>query len=71
MTNKNSFFLVAILAGIILISILFWYSQPIREQAVVTNDVDSITKQLKNRSFYTTLPITVSASQIGKENPFK
>ncbi|MDD3773966.1 MAG: hypothetical protein PHW50_01645 [Patescibacteria group bacterium] len=71
MTDKNKFLLIAIGLALILVGILFWYSQPIREDVPAVNPVDQIKSQLENRSFYTTLPITPSAGQTGKDNPFK
>ena len=71
MEDKNKFLTIAIALAVILIGVLFWYSQPVREQVTSVNQVATIKSQLENRSFYTTLPITPSVSQIGKENPFK
>lgn len=71
MKNKTSLFLIAIVMAAVLIFILFWYSQPVRQEAPVNNQLETITSQIEGRSTYTQLPITFSSDQVGKVNPFK
>jgi hypothetical protein len=71
MTNKKNFLYLAIIIGIVLLGIVFWYSQPVSEQTTVSNNVDQLTSQIQNRSSYTNLPITYSSNQVGKSNPFQ
>jgi uncharacterized alpha/beta hydrolase family protein len=71
MKDKNKFLLIGIIIALVLVFILFWYSQPVKQEVNNNTQLDSLTTQLQNRSNYGTLPIVFSASQVGKDNPFK
>jgi len=72
MQDKNKFFIIFGIVGLILLGSLFWYSTPQSRQSVDdTQSVESLKNQLNERSFYTDLPINYSPSQVGKDNPFQ
>jgi len=71
MKSKNSFVLLGIIIAAVLIFLLFWFSQPVRDSGVTVNQLDAINTQLKNRSTYSQLPVTFSTGQVGKDNPFQ
>ena len=71
MSNTAKFIILAIV-GIALVSLVFWLSQP-REsfQSRVITQKNRAVSNLQERSTFTNLPITYSAEQVGKSNPFE
>ncbi len=70
--NQTVRFILLGLVGLVLVGFLFWSSQPAEvETSYVAVQKNRVASKLKERSTYTDLPITYSADQIGKSNPFQ
>lgn len=71
MKKISSFILLAII-GVAAVGLLYWFSRPEEPStSYVLTQKDKTVSELKNRSTYADLPITYSAEQIGKANPFQ
>jgi len=71
MKETKSFILLAII-GVVAVGLLYWFSRPEEPNvSYVSVQKEKTVSELKNRSSYTNLPITYSAEQIGKTNPFQ
>lgn len=76
MQSKSMNYLLIIIIVALIIGLFYWQTipqkKPVSKTVVFGSDVleSSVVKTIKNKKSYGNLPVTVSAGEAGKQDPF-